>query len=61
MQGKPSWRGIYDDHKRLMVAMNFNSDMGDAWEHADDPVYPEKYSALGMRIGINYIVYSMTH
>ena len=57
----PHWRGIYDDHGRLMVAMTFNSDVGDSWEWADDPHYPEKYSALGIRIGVNYVVYSMTH
>jgi hypothetical protein len=55
------WRGIYDDHGRVMVAMTFNSDVGDSWEWADDPNYPEKYSALGIRIGVNYVVYSMTH
>ena len=55
------WRGIYDDHNRLMVAITFNSDIGDSWEWADDPHYPEKYSALGIRIGVNYVVYSMTH
>ena len=55
------WRGIYDDHNRLMVAIAFNSDIGDSWEWADDPHYPEKYSALGIRIGVNYVVYSMTH
>ena len=37
------------------------SDVGDSWEWADDPRYPEKYSALGIRIGVNYVVYSMTH
>jgi Domain of unknown function (DUF4159) len=57
----PHWRGIYDDDGRLMVAMSFNSDIGDSWEWADDPSYPEKYSALGIRIGVNYVVYSMTH
>ena len=31
----PHWRGIFDDDGRLMVAINFNMDMGDAWEHAD--------------------------
>ena len=46
---------------RLMVAMDFNSDMGDSWEWADDPEYPEKYSALGIRIGVNYVVYALTH
>jgi hypothetical protein len=55
------WRGIYDDKGRIMVAASFNSDIGDSWEWADSPEYPEKYSALGIRIGVNYIVYSMTH
>ncbi len=55
------WRGIYDDKGRIMVAASFNSDIGDSWEWADSPEYPEKYSALGVRIGINYIVYAMTH
>jgi hypothetical protein len=55
------WRGIYDDKGRVMVAISFNSDLGDSWEWADDPEYPEQYSALGIRLGVNYIVYSMTH
>jgi hypothetical protein len=55
------WRGIYDDRGRLVVAMTFQSDLGDSWEWADDPGYDEKFSALGIRIGINYITYSMTH
>jgi Domain of unknown function (DUF4159) len=55
------WRGIYDDHGRLMVAICHNVDLGDSWEHADNPLYPEQYSALGFRIGVNYIVYAMTH
>jgi hypothetical protein len=57
----PRWRGIYDDDGRLMVVMNFNMDMGDAWEHADDPVYPEPMTALAYRFGINYVIYAMTH
>jgi len=55
------WRGIYDDKGRLMVAICFNSDVGDSWEWADAPYYPEKYAALGIRIGVNYVVYAMTH
>jgi hypothetical protein len=55
------WRGIYDDKGRVMVAITFNSDVGDSWEWADEPQYPERYSALGIRIGVNYIVYAMTH
>lgn len=57
----PHWRGIYDDDGRLMVAINFNMDIGDAWEHADWPDYPENMTALAYRFGINYLVYAMTH
>jgi len=57
----PHWRGIYDDHGRLMVAINFNMDLGDAWEHADDPRYPEPMTALAYRFAVNYVIYSMTH
>jgi len=55
------WLGVYDDQKRLMIAICFNHDVGDAWEWADEPRYPEKLSALGIRLGVNYVVYSMTH
>ena len=57
----PHWRGIYDDEGRLMVAINFNMDIGDAWEHADWPDYPENMTALAYRFGINYLIYAMTH
>ena len=55
------WRGIYDDKGRVMVAICHNMDLGDSWEHADNPEYPQKFSALGIRIGVNYVLYSMTH
>ena len=55
------WRGIYDDQGRLMVAICHNMDLGDSWEWADYPHYDEKFSALGIRIGVNYVVYAMTH
>lgn len=58
---QPRWRGIYDDKKRLVVAICHNMDLGDSWEHADNPEYPEQYSALGFRIGVNYVIYAMTH
>jgi len=61
-QGCPAqWRAISDAKGRILVAMTVNSDVGDSWEFADDPRYDEKFSALGIRIGVNYIVYSMTH
>jgi hypothetical protein len=56
-----TWRGIYDDNGRLMVAICHNMDLGDSWEHADNPEYPAQFSALGIRIGVNYVTYAMTH
>jgi hypothetical protein len=44
-----------------MVAMCFNSDIGDSWEWADGPEYPERLAEMGIRIGVNYVVYSLTH
>jgi len=61
-QGCPAqWRAISDAKGRILVAMTVNSDVGDSWEFADDPRYEERFSALGIRIGVNYIMYSMTH
>lgn len=58
---EPRWRAIYDDKGRIMVAICHNMDLGDAWEWADHPRYPERYASLAYRVGINYIIYAMTH
>ena len=57
----PHWRGIYDDEGRLMVVINFNMDLGDAWEHADVPEYALQYTTRAYKYAINYILYAMTH
>jgi hypothetical protein len=44
-----------------MVAICFNVDLGDSWEWADVPQYPARFSDLGIRIAVNYVVYAMTH
>ena len=54
-------KGIFDDHGRLMVLVNHNVDLVDMWEHTGDYNYPRYYSILGYKLGINYIVYSLTH
>jgi hypothetical protein len=55
------WRGIRDEHGRLVVAICHNMHLGDAWEWADDPDYPEQYASMAFRVGLNYVMYSMTH
>lgn len=58
---EPKWRAILDDDGRIMVAMSFNNDMGDSWQHADDPTYPQEDSHMGLRLGVNYVIYTLTH
>jgi Domain of unknown function (DUF4159) len=57
----PHFRGIFDDDGRLMVAINWNTDLGDAWEWAEDPRYPLQYSSYACEMGANLIVYAMSH
>ena len=57
----PAWRAIYDDRQHMVVAVNYNTDIGDAWEYADSPDYPEAMTTLAYRYGINYLIYAMTH
>jgi hypothetical protein len=52
---------ILDDTGRVMVLINWNSDMGDGWEHTYHPDYPTRYANSAYRLGINYLMYSMTH
>lgn len=57
----PYWRAILDDKDRVQVGVFLNQDLGDAWEFSNDPAYPEHFASMAYRMGINYVVYSMTH
>lgn len=69
--GGPTWErpderdpriyGLSDDDGRLMVVATYNSDLGDAWEYMDLACYPEKYSGQAYRLGMNFMIYAMTH
>ncbi len=69
--GGPTWQqpddkepriyGIADDQGRLMVVVTYNQDLGDAWEYMDLACYPEKYSGQAYRLGLNFMIYAMTH
>jgi hypothetical protein len=52
---------VVDDKGRMVIAICFNMDLGDAWEWADLPQYPERYASLAYRMGVNYVIYAMTH
>ena len=55
-------RGISDRHGRLMVLMTHNTDFGDAYEReSDDPSYFRTFSITGYAIGVDVLLYAMTH
>ena len=58
---EPRVYGISDSGGRLMVAITYNTDLGDAWEWADDPEYPALFTTYAYRLGMNSIIYAMTH
>jgi hypothetical protein len=55
-------RGIQDKHGRVLVLMTHNTDFGDAYEReSDDPSYFHTFSVNGYAIGIDVLLYAMTH
>ena len=57
----PHYMGIENKGGKLVVFIARNCDLGDAWEWIDDPRYPLKYGLAAYKVGINVIIYAMTH
>jgi hypothetical protein len=60
----PAWYGIYENNditKRLMVIINANNDMAEYWEFSDYGYYPIDLANEAYKLGVNYVVYAMTH
>jgi hypothetical protein len=58
----PNHRGIADKHGRLMVVMTHNTDIPDTWEReGESREYFERFSPAGYAIGVNAILYGLTH
>ncbi len=59
---RPQFMGISDDHGRLMMVMTHNTDISDAWEReGEDPRFFYNFSPLGYAVGVNVLMYAMTH
>jgi hypothetical protein len=57
----PHWRCVRDKKGRIIAAICHNMDLGDAWEHSDNPEYQEKWASLAYRVAMNYFIYDLTH
>ena len=54
--------GIFDDRNRLMVLVSMNSDVSDSWEReGDNQAYFDRYSPSGYALGVDVVVWSLTH
>ena len=56
-----SVHGLFDDENRLMMVVNFNTDLGDGLEHTFDQFYPTRYCNEAYKLVINYIIHAMSH
>ena len=61
---KPVYYGLFEDNdprKRLMVIANYNHDIGDYWEWSGTGWVPIDISNEAFKLGVNYVIYGMTH
>ncbi|HUV13834.1 MAG TPA: DUF4159 domain-containing protein [Acidobacteriota bacterium] len=59
--GLPEFLALRDEAGRILAVANFNNDIGDFWEWSDESFYPVDLSNEAYKLGINYVVYAMTH
>jgi hypothetical protein len=57
----PHYMGIRNEDGRLLAFIARNCDLGDAWEWIDDPRYPLQYGLAAYKVGINVVIYAMSH
>jgi hypothetical protein len=59
---EPHIRAITNRHGRMMVLITHNTDISDAWEReAADPQFFLEFSPNGYAVGLNVVLYAMTH
>lgn len=61
---RPSYYGLFEDNdpsKRLMAVANFDNDVPEHWEWSDQGVYPVDLSNEAYKLGVNYVIYGLTH
>jgi hypothetical protein len=59
-----TYMGIFEDNdprKRLMVIANYNGDIGEFWEWSDTGYAPIDLSNEAYKVGVNYMIYGLTH
>lgn len=57
----PQYYGMSDDDDRLMMIVNYDTDIGDYWEWSQDPFWPIAETNEAYKYGVNYVMYALTH
>lgn len=60
----PTYWGIYDDNdpkKRLIVIANVDNDIGESWQWSASGFVPIQAANETYKLGINYVIYALTH
>ena len=63
-QIEPVYYGIFEDNdptKRIMVIVNYDNDIGEYWEWSDTSWVPIDLSNEAYKLGVDYVIYGMTH
>ncbi|HTM27418.1 MAG TPA: DUF4159 domain-containing protein [Vicinamibacterales bacterium] len=63
-RGVPGFFGMFeknDPSKPLQMIVNFNNDVSEYWEYSDTGFAPIDLSNEAYKLGVNYIIYAMTH
>ena len=63
-RGRPEFFGLFEDNnpnKRMMAIVNHNTDVSDFWEFSATGFRPIDESNEAYKLGVNYIIYGMTH
>ena len=62
--GNPVFKGIFEDNdrqKRLMAIINYNTDVSQFWEWSGQGLRPIDQTNEAYKLGVNYLVYGLTH
>jgi uncharacterized protein DUF4159 len=60
----PEYYGVFegnDPKKRMLAILNNNNDIGDFWQYSATGFVPIPISNEAYKLGVNYIVYALTH
>ena len=62
--GRPVFKGVYQDNdpsKRLVMIVNYNTDISQFWEWSGRGLRPVDETNEAYKLGVNYLLYGMTH